>query len=298
MIAMRAIFKTQHAEHFVFKGGTSLSKTWKIIERFSEDIDLAIDRKFLGYEGILGRKQVTKLRKASCSFVVDEFQYVLSAQLAKDGMEDFQVNVVDFERSDTDPLAIELNYKSLTSEIDYLKPRILIELSSRSLIKPFEGKDMISFIGETFPHIPFADRVIKIPTALPSRTMLEKIFLLHEEFQRKPQEDIRNERMTRHFYDLVRLMDTPHLEIILRDKELYDTIVSNREMLLNISWVNYSLHQPATINFIPPEGISRKYRDDYIQMQESMIYGETLSYEELMIRLKNLNNQINSIQWK
>src|SRR5690606_14178692 len=113
-IALRAIFRTKYAEHLVFKGGTSLSKSWNIIERFSEDIDLAIDRNFLGFEGNLSRKAVTKLRRASCSFVVDKFQHVLAAQLKKDGVKDFEVRVVDFERSDTDPLAIELNYKSLT----------------------------------------------------------------------------------------------------------------------------------------------------------------------------------------
>lgn len=67
MIALRAIFNTEFAQYLVFKGGTSLSKVWEIIERFSEDIDLAIDRSFFNFEGNLKRKQVTRLRKASCA---------------------------------------------------------------------------------------------------------------------------------------------------------------------------------------------------------------------------------------
>lgn len=65
MIALRGVFDTPIAEHLVFKGGTSLSKGWKLIERFSEDIDLAIDRAFFNFKGNLSRKEVTKLQKSS-----------------------------------------------------------------------------------------------------------------------------------------------------------------------------------------------------------------------------------------
>jgi len=297
MLAMRAIFNNEYSNQFVFKGGTSLSKAWNIIERFSEDIDLAIDREFFGYGGDLSRKKVTKLRKASCAFVVDTFQHTLAAKLEEEGVKEFSVNVVDFERSDTDPLAIELNYVSLTEKVDYLKPRILIELSSRSLIHPFENRDMISFIGETYPDLPFADTSMKVPTVLAARTMLEKIFLLHEEFQREPRNEIRSERMTRHLYDLWKLLNTDNLEDILKDKELYETIVANRQMLLNITWVDYEKHQPSYINIIPPDEITNDYKEDYDKMKESMIYGDTGSYEELISELYTLKSKINSINW-
>lgn len=67
------VFEMDVAEHLVFKGGTSLSKAWKLIERFSEDVDLAIDREFFGFGGDLSKKQLTDLRKAASVFTSDVF---------------------------------------------------------------------------------------------------------------------------------------------------------------------------------------------------------------------------------
>jgi len=66
---LRTLFETEYASHLVFKGGTSLSKAWGLIERFSEDIDVGMDKAFFGFEGHLSREKVKKLRKASCKFV-------------------------------------------------------------------------------------------------------------------------------------------------------------------------------------------------------------------------------------
>jgi predicted nucleotidyltransferase component of viral defense system len=66
MMSLRALFSCECSGHIVFKGGTSLSKAWNLIERFSEDIDIAIDRAFFGFEGELKRKQINNLRRASC----------------------------------------------------------------------------------------------------------------------------------------------------------------------------------------------------------------------------------------
>ena len=134
MIALQAIFSTEVAEHIVFKGGTSLSKAWGIIERFSEDIDLAIDRAFFGFNGELSRTQVKNLRKASCKHVNEKFHLLLKEALLKNGVKEFELSVTEFEESDTDPLAIELRYNSIVEQQEYLQPRILIEISSRSLI--------------------------------------------------------------------------------------------------------------------------------------------------------------------
>jgi len=298
MIALKAIFSTEYSEYLVFKGGTSLSKAWGIIERFSEDIDLAIDRSYFNYGGILARKDVTKLRKASCKFVTNEFQQKVTIKLKELGVKDFEIKLIEFERSDTDPLAIELIYKSITDKVEYLKPRILIELSSRSLRDPFQNRDLISFIGKEYPELPFADKPIQIPSVLPTRTFLEKIFLLHEEFQKKPEKDIKSHRMTRHLYDISKIMDTPFLDEALEDTELYSTIVSHREMLTKISWVDYSKHSPETLNFIPPNSVIQDWENDYLDMQESMFYGETESFIDLIKKLTELNKKINSIKLK
>jgi hypothetical protein len=296
MIALNAIYRSEYAEHLVFKGGTSLSKSYNLIERFSEDIDLAIDRSFFNFDGDLKPKEVTKLRKTACKFILEVFLEKLATILTKMGVKDFTLSHVDFERSDTDPLAIELNYKSLTENIDYLKPRILIEISSRSLRDPFEDRELVSFIGESYPELPFVDKPIMVPTVSPTRTILEKIFLLHEEFQKPKDREIQSRRMTRHLYDISKLMDTKYMEEALTNRELYNKIVSHREMLTNVTWVDYSKHVPKDIKFIPPESEIDKWEKDYAAMQESMFYGETESFENLIIKLKGLNDKINSIK--
>lgn len=294
-IALNAIYKLEYADYLVFKGGTSLSKAYGLIERFSEDIDLAIDRSFFNFAGPLSKKQVTKLRKTACKFIVEEFIPILSNALTEIGVKDFTLNHVDFERSDTDPLAIELNYKTLTDKVEYLEPRILIELSSRSLRDPFENRECISLIGQNYPDLDFVDNTILVPTVIPSRTILEKMFLLHEEFQKPEERKIRSKRMTRHLYDLWKLTDTPYMEEALTNKKLYQTIVDHRQMLTRVSWVDYSKHSPANINFIPPEKEIEKWEKDYSAMKESMFYGDTPSFDELMIALSKLNQKVNKI---
>lgn len=296
MIALNAIFSTELAKHLVFKGGTSLSKAWGIIERFSEDIDLAIDRSFFGFNGNLNRSQVKNLRKASCKYVDEKFPKLLAKALLDYGVKEFELKVTEFEESDTDPLAIELNYNSLIEKQEYLQPRILIEISSRSLIEPFENKELSSIISTIYPEQKFIDKPIIVPTVTPTRTLLEKMFLLHEEFQKPKDKKIRSERMTRHLYDISRLIDTEYLERAISNKELYETIVNHRSKLTKISWVDYSTHNYKTLNFIPPKEIIEEYEKDYTAMKESMFYGETESFIDLIKKLKKLNTRINELK--
>ncbi|APZ47697.1 hypothetical protein BW723_15970 [Polaribacter reichenbachii] len=296
MIALQAIFSTEVAEHLVFKGGTSLSKAWGIIERFSEDIDLAIDRSFFGFKGELSRSQVKNLRKASCKYVAKKFHILLENALLKNGVKEFELSVTEFEESDTDPLAIEIRYKSLVEQQEYLQPRILIEISSRSLIEPYENKKLSSIISEIYPNENFIDQPINIPTVIPTRTLIEKMFLLHEEFQKPKDRKIRSERMTRHLYDISRLMDTEYLEKVISDKDLYNTIIEHRSKLTKVSWVDYDKHSYSTLNFIPPKEIIDEYEKDYEAMKESMFYGETDSFESLIKKLKKLNDRINNLE--
>lgn len=197
MIALRAVFQLRCAKDLVFKGGTSLSKAWGLIERFSEDIDLGLHRSFFGYSGNLTRSAVKSLRKASCSFITGSLLKDLTKQLESDGIIDFEIEISNIDESDTDPVAIALKYSSLTERIEYLRPQIIIEISSRSLRDPFEMREIQSLVGQQYPNLDFADKPILIPTVMPSRTFLEKIFLLHEEFQKPENRVIRSNRMTR-----------------------------------------------------------------------------------------------------
>ncbi|MCD8402094.1 nucleotidyl transferase AbiEii/AbiGii toxin family protein [Tenacibaculum finnmarkense] len=290
-LSLNIIFSLPYANHIVFKGGTSLSKAWDLIERFSEDIDLVIDRKHLGFEGELSKTQVKKLRKASYSFIGTDFYNDINNELVQLGVADYELVVQETVNTDTDPLIIELRYKSLTEKSDYLRPRVLIEVGARSLMEPVDNKAIISIVSNEFNEFPFAEKEITIPVVSPKRTFLEKIFLLHEEFQ-KETKFIRVERMSRHFYDLEKLMDTTHGTEALKDIELYNTIVEHRKNFNAIRGIDYANHIPKLINIIPPEETIKDWEKDYKTMQESMFYGATISFGKLMEKITELNARI------
>ena len=200
-LALNASFSLPYSKNIVFKGGTSLSKGWNLIERFSEDIDLAIDRKFFGFDGDISKTQIKNLRKQSCEF---------------------------------------------------------------------------------------------ISTVLPQRTFLEKVFLLHEEFSQDV-EKIRIDRLSRHIYDLEKLMDTEHGIEALKNIDLYNNIVAHREKFNPLRGLDYANHIPSKISIIPPDGVIKDYERDYEAMTSFMIYGEPLKFDNLIKRILELQTRINGI---
>ena len=193
---------------------------------------------------------------------------------------------------DQDPLILEIYYPKLTETDTYLKPGLLVEVGSRSLTEPFTLRTFGTIVSENYTERPFADDPITIPIVNPERTFLEKIFLLHEEFQR-PQEKIRTDRLTRHLYDIEKLMQTPYAQTALNDVHLYQTIVAHRSHFTPITGVDYANHSLDKICFIPPTELLRSWENDYKQMQENMIYGESLPFAALIAKLTLLQKQIN-----
>lgn len=171
---------------------------------------------------------------------------------------------------------------------------MLIEVGSRSLREPFDGRSFSSLVGEHFKGRAFADENIIIPTVNPERTFLEKIFLLHEEFQLS-HEQIKVERKSRHLYDLEKLMDTDFATAALRNNDLYQTIVEHRRTLTPVRGIDYANHIPGNINPIPPDAIIGEWEKDYAAMQQSMLYKPSLSFAQLIERIKTLKERVNAI---
>jgi hypothetical protein len=287
------IFSLDCADALVFKGGTSLSKGWNVIHRFSEDIDLALDREFLGFFGELSKQDIKKLRRKSFQFITEVFTEELKSKFANLGFKDVEVKYREVENHDQDPLIIEIYYNKLTETDIYLKPGVLVEVGSRSLKEPFTPRTFGTFVSEIYTDNLFTDKPITIPIVNPERTFLEKIFLLHEEFQ-KPQDKIRVERLSRHLYDIEKLSQTEFAATALQDTALYNTIVKHRSKFTAISGIDYSKHDPGSIKFIPPDTIIKKWEMDYDEMKSSMIYGQVLSFDELINRLTELQQRINT----
>jgi hypothetical protein len=293
---LELIFASSIAAHTVFKGGTSLSKAWNLIDRFSEDIDLALDRRFLGIEkpdNEMTGAQVSKLRRLSGKFIIKKYFPELSELFKVAGL-NVNIKLGEIKTDDQDPLIIEIYYDTLTDPISYIQPRVLIEVGSRSLIEPFDERSFTSMVGEKYKGRAFADGNIVIPSVNPQRTFLEKIFLLHEEFQ-LPTEKIKVERKSRHLYDLEKLMDTEYAIAALGNKSLYKTIVEHRAKLTPLRGIDYANHTPDKINPIPPDAIIGAWEKDYQAMQESMLYNPSLPFDKLIGRMQELKTRINNL---
>lgn len=286
------------SKHLVFKGGTSLSKGWNLIERFSEDIDMALDRNFLDFSsGNLSVKKVKKLRKASRKYITETLFPELEQKFKVAGYNDVTLGLVESDDPNPEPIQIEIEYPKVAGEVTYTKRGISLEIGSRSLREPYTNKKISSLVKEKYPDQPFADHPVDVPTVNPERTFLEKIFLLHEEFQ-KLKDKIRVDRLSRHLYDIEKLMDTEYADKALTDQKLYNDIVNHRRVFSKIGNIDYDLHKPNTINPIPPEVVKEDWKKDYQSMTEEMIYGKVLSFEELINRIKDLKARINKIEWK
>ena len=294
---LRVIFEMKHAKHFVFKGGTSLSKAWKLIERFSEDIDLAMDMDFFGIAGNTGKNQRDKLRKSAGSYVDQVFFPALRAAFETYGFSAEKLILEEGIGSDRDR-KINFYYPNVIPSPGYMEPRVQIEIGCRSLREPLTLSTFSSFLEEIFPEMEFAQAAITVPAVNPERTFLEKIFLLHEEFQR-PAERIRVNRMSRHLYDVGKLSDTPFADKALDNPVLYETIVQHRYTFTRVGGVDYNLHEPRYIDPLPPYAFRDAWSADYHTMLEHMIFEKTPpSFEQLLDKISAVKLRINRLPWQ
>jgi predicted nucleotidyltransferase component of viral defense system len=294
---LATIFEMNVGQHLVFKGGTSLSKAWNLISRFSEDVDLAIDPKFLGFEGDFKKKDITALRKAANQYISNTFYPELKQRMEEKGFTNVNWEIINTQESDQDPKIILMYYPNVIESVGYIQPKVQIEIGCRSLREPLKIAEFNTLVDEYYPQSTFALASIKVPTVVPERTFLEKIFLLHEEFS-KPKQAIRVERLSRHLYDVYQLSKTEIKQNAINDAELYETIVKHRYNFTRISKVDYNLHQPQTINPIPPIEVIKAWEADYNTMLSEMIYGDAPTFPELIKELTNLKTEINELTWQ
>lgn len=269
-----------------------------MIERFSEDIDLAIDPKYIGFTDVATKSQRTKLRKDSKKFIDSIFVIDIEAKLKEFGLlECCKVIVPETSVSDLDPVVLFIEYNSvLQTKMQYIPERVKIEISCRSLMEPSEEVEMRSMIEDAYSDEEFSLPIFTVPTVVPGRTFLEKVFLLHEEFNR-PNGCTHIERITRHMYDIVKMMDKTFAMEAMQNVQLYEDIVVHRKKFTAWSGLDYTTHLPRTISFLPPESIEDILREDYKQMQIGFIYADAPSFDEIMERLQDLQDRFRALKW-
>ncbi len=297
---LKALHTLPYAEHIAFKGGTSLSKCWNLIARFSEDVDIALSREFLGFSGDLSKTQISdRLRRSACSFVREKMQYDVREALLGLGIraDAFSVDVVITRITTTDPEVITITYDSLYDVSPYIKNTVKIEISGRSMMEPVEQKAINAVIDTHFPKAPFAEESFCVNAVIPERTFLEKVFLLHEEFRK---DVVRVERMSRHIYDLAMMMNSKEriADRAIHNEELYKAVLEHRRKFIGLKGFDYDELYPDSLCVVPNEDIAKLWQEDYKFMCEHMIYGPAPSFGELMEKLSTLNNQIRLLNYR
>lgn len=297
-MVLKALSMTRHFRLMSFKGGTSLSKGWNLIKRFSEDIDIAIRRDGIFSVSSTSANQLTKVRRKVRHYVIRELPGEIEQVMREMGIRDFSVEP-ETERTDawgnkvgigptTHPSTVYVSYRSILPEIsEYIDSRVKIEISCLSMDEPVEMKAIRSFVSEVLGAE--EDVEVLFPTVVPTRTFLEKIFLLHEEFQRP---NPRSKRMTRHLYDIEKMMDTAFGQAI-SDRRLYDSVVKHRSIFNKIDGVDYSLHVRDTLSCLPPKQLLSDWERDYVSMRQNFIFDEnSLPFSQLLERIMVLLTRI------
>lgn len=313
-VVLKALYSTQVAPHLNFKGGTSLSKGYSLIHRFSEDIDLSISRKF--FLDVLGKSfakaenntQLKNLRKTSRDFIHEVLSEELKRHLEDMGVKGFKIRnhtYIETEKGlspishDSDPTVIFVDYESIFPSYDGdIQPRVKIEISCLSMDEPFEINEINTMLNEhskedsKFPQID-EELTVSTRTVTPSRTFLEKIFLLSEEFQK---DNPRFRRMSRHLYDIEKIMDTNYGIEALANSDLYKKIIAHREKYYHLGYVDYTKDYPDKIDFVPSGENLINYKKDYEEnMVDGYIYNDALAFEEIIKRLTALQNRIRQL---
>jgi hypothetical protein len=293
---LQIIFSLPFANQLIFKGGTSLSKIWGVIERFSEDIDLAIDRELLGFHGDLGGKKLKILRRQSSLFVRDNFCSQLQQSIENYGIQKFCTVEPEpdgkGDKTYPEPRKIFIRYQSLFDEFPYLKAEIVLEVSARSLIEPTAKRGIKSLISDNF-DIDTALVESEIITAVPEKTFLEKAFLLHEIFTGNG--SMLADRKSRHLYDLERMMDKDFAVQAITDNKLWNAIHHHREVFTRMREVDYTPDIRRRICLIPPPQVIDDWRQDYEKMQNTMIYGDSLPFDKLLASIEELQRRFRKV---
>jgi predicted nucleotidyltransferase component of viral defense system len=289
-------------EHLTFKGGTSLSKAWKLIERFSEDVDLVVDKESLGFGGDAAPDQApsNKQRKVrlealmeSCrTWVQGTLQPALAARitevLGRNGW------TLEVDPDTPDGQCLLFHYPSVFPEntAGYVSPQVKIEIGARSDVWPSATRDIQPYVTEHFPQFD-PESAFPVRVLAAERTFWEKACLLHEETFR-PERKTRRPRMARHYYDLWCLLRAGVGERALADTALFQRVAEHREIFFRYSWVDYSTHKPGTFRLTPPREHLAGWRSDYESMQGPMFFGESPDFQEVLGDVGKFESRFNA----
>jgi len=289
-------------DHLTFKGGTSLSKGWKLIERFSEDIDIVINRGVLGFDGgnapetARSRKQTRNrleaLRMACRQCVEKTIRPALHEAISADIPTVFDWKLIP-DPDDPDKQTLLFFYPTAFSERpEYLRQAVKIEMGARSDTEPAGKIKVHPHISEVFATL-LSQPDIEVRAVMPKRTFWEKAMLLHEETFRLPGGKRRKEYMARHYYDLYRLIQAGIADEAVEDHELFFRIAEHRQVFFRYTWVDYTTLVPGKLRLVPTDAQLQDWKSDYASMQQEMFYGKVPSFDEIIEVVRRFQHTFN-----
>jgi len=286
-VLFRLFHEQDLARLLIFKGGTSLSKVYNLIERFSEDIDLVLDWRVLGGDDPLATRSKNKQSQLNAT-INEHARRFIGGKLLQ--MTDAALTGVCECRIEDDPHVINISYPAAFSD-HYLRPEVRLEIGPLASLQPCEVRSISCYAAEAFPEV-FEQREAPVKVIKAERTFWEKTTILHHEAHR-PEGNAQPPRYSRHYYDLAKMARSSIKERALDETELLADVVAFKQRFYPRGWARYDLAIPGTTVLIPKGHVLSSVRSDYRAM-ENMIFGEVLDFEEILAVLQMLQEEINA----
>lgn len=290
------LFKSDFADSLVFKGGTSLSKVFGIINRFSEDIDLSLSPAFLDLPEVgTSRNQANKWMtqaEAACEVAVkDQIAPALEAT-AGNILEPREQPWFEFLKDPrTHSPVLLFHYPSTQlNGFSYLKRSVKLEFGSLTDQQPVGRHKVEPWIAEIFPDA-FTDWKCDVVALELPRSFWEKATILHSEYHR-PEDKPTPDRFSRHYADTAALANNPTINKTVLDTELRNRVVRWKSLFFGSSWASYDLAKPGTFRLVPPPGRLLSLRQDYQAMRD-MYLTEPATFDQVISTLADLEKRIN-----
>lgn len=289
------------ADHYIFKGGTSLSKVWKVIHRFSEDIDISLSREWLGFSGTrdpevaASRKQRAKLLEELSTACSEKLVTVIAPALrarvaAACGSAGWSLDV-----SPDDPQTLLFAYPTVFDGGDttsYVRPVVKIECGARSDRWPVGPQSLAPYLAEAFPNA-FPDAALTVPVLGIERTFWEKATILHAEAHRPANKPV-PDRFSRHYSDLAALATHPSCATALACTDIRERVVAHKQVFFAAAWASYETAGPGTFRLIPSSERVAALAADYRAMQD-MFFRPPSPWPEIIATLAALETRINAL---
>jgi len=271
----------------MFKGGTSLSKVFNLIGRFSEDIDLILDWRLVTQESPYQERSKNKQNKFNEQTNEEAKAYIKNHLLPI--ISDILAPLCHCNIDKDDRFSINISYPSAFSDT-YLRPIILLEIGPLASWLPSDSFEIESFASLKFPEI-FERKKCKVNTIVAERTFWEKATILHHEANR-PQKSLMPSRYSRHYYDLAMMAKSPIKEKALADLELLSSVVAFKQKFYPRGWAKYEDAKVGTLKLLPPSFRLASLEKDYASMQ-NMIFDKRIEFDEIIEVLGELEGEIN-----